>query len=68
MYRLQAETYRRMKKATKNDWQAHVPVTNVYWMQYMVDICMTEVRLGLSCVPPFQYLAHAGCTAGRFVG
>lgn len=41
---LQAETYRRMKKATKNHWQAHVPATNVYWMLYLVDICMTEVR------------------------
>lgn len=40
---LQAETYRRMKKATKNKWGAHVPATNVFWMQYLVDICMTEV-------------------------
>lgn len=32
-----------MKKATRNRWEAHVPATNVYWMQYLVDICMTEV-------------------------
>ena len=31
-----------MKKATKNSWQAHVAATNVFWMQYLVDICMTE--------------------------
>ena len=30
---LQAETYRRMKKATKNRWEAHVPATNVFWLQ-----------------------------------
>lgn len=40
---VQAETYRRMKKATRNRWQAHVPATNVYWMQYLVDTIMTEV-------------------------
>lgn len=40
---MQAETYRRMKRATKNRWAAHVPATNVFWMQYLVDICLTEV-------------------------
>lgn len=39
----QAETYRRMKRATKNRWAAHVPATNVFWMQYLVDTCLTEV-------------------------
>ena len=43
---VQAETYRRMKKATRNAWQAHVPATNVYWMQYLVDTCITEVGMG----------------------
>ncbi|KAL4423699.1 hypothetical protein ABPG75_001000 [Micractinium tetrahymenae] len=45
---VQAETYRRMKKATKNRWEAHVPATNVFWMQYLVDICMTEKK-GWAC-------------------
>ncbi|EFN57276.1 hypothetical protein CHLNCDRAFT_9043, partial [Chlorella variabilis] len=45
---VQAETYRRMKKATRNAWQAHVPATNVYWMQYLVDTCITEKK-GWGC-------------------
>ncbi|KAL4446368.1 hypothetical protein ABPG77_003175 [Micractinium sp. CCAP 211/92] len=45
---VQAETYRRMKKATKNRWAAHVPATNVFWMQYLVDICLTEKK-GWAC-------------------
>ncbi|PRW60889.1 transducin beta 3 isoform A [Chlorella sorokiniana] len=45
---VQAETYRRMKKATRNHWEAHVPATNVFWLQYLVDICMTEKK-GWAC-------------------
>lgn len=45
---VQAETYRRMKKATRNSWQAHVPATNVYWLQYLVDTCITEKK-GWGC-------------------
>ena len=32
-----------MKKATRNAWEAHVPATNVFWLQYLVDTCMGEV-------------------------
>jgi serine/threonine-protein kinase haspin len=53
---VQAETYRRMKKATRNSWQAHVPATNVYWLQYLVDTCITEVGIWA--------VAHA-CWLGR---
>ena len=35
-----------MKKATRNRWEAHAPVTNVLWMAYLVDICLTEVGDG----------------------
>lgn len=30
------------EKVAKNKQEAHVPATNVLWMQYLVDICTTE--------------------------
>ena len=37
---VQADTYRRMKKATKNQWQSHCPITNCLWMAYTADIIL----------------------------
>ncbi|KAK9813057.1 hypothetical protein WJX72_008207 [[Myrmecia] bisecta] len=37
----QAETYRRMKKATKDHWEAHRPETNTLWMHYLADTMLT---------------------------
>ena len=44
----QAETYRRMKKATRGDWRHHAPATNVLWMHYLADICLTQ-KLTFPC-------------------
>lgn len=55
-YSLQAETYRKMQKATKNEWQNYTPITNAFWMRYLADItlanklpagCSDENRLSL---------------------
>jgi len=35
---LQAETYRRMKKATKDHWREYAPVTNALWLHYLGEI------------------------------
>jgi hypothetical protein len=40
-----------MKRATRNRWEAHVPATNVFWVQYLVDTCMQEVGSGYSFTP-----------------
>ncbi|KAA6426763.1 MAG: Serine threonine- kinase haspin [Trebouxia sp. A1-2] len=37
---VQADTYRRMKKATKNRWQGHCPATNCLWMHYLADVVL----------------------------
>ena len=37
---VQADTYRRMKKATKNSWQGHCPATNCLWMHYLTDVIL----------------------------
>jgi hypothetical protein len=37
---LQADTYRRMKKATRNRWQGHCPTTNCLWMHYLADVIL----------------------------
>jgi Haspin like kinase domain len=42
----QADTYRRMKKATRGDWGGHHPQTNCLWMHYLA-----EVMLGLKDFP-----------------
>ena len=39
---VQAETYRRMKKATKGKWEEHCPRTNCLWVHYMADILMNQ--------------------------
>eukprot|EP00887_Chlorella_sp_A99_P001644 scaffold8.g1644.t1 len=44
----QAETYRRMKKATRGDWRRHAPTTNVLWTHYLADICLTH-KLTFPC-------------------
>ncbi|KAL0051746.1 hypothetical protein WJX82_001400 [Trebouxia sp. C0006] len=37
---VQADTYRRMKKATKNRWQGYCPATNCLWMHYLADVIL----------------------------
>lgn len=46
----QAETYRRMKKATKNSWEASTPVTNCLWIRYLTDILLAEKTHTISSV------------------
>lgn len=41
---LQADTYRRMKKATGGDWEKHTPSTNSLWMHYLTDLLLTNKR------------------------
>lgn len=38
----QAETYRKMKKITKECWEDSFPQTNVYWLIYLVDIVLQK--------------------------
>ena len=45
---MQAETYRRMKKATKNNWSSFAPCTNSLWVHYLADICLTH-KLPAGC-------------------
>uniref|UniRef100_A0A182MIL2 non-specific serine/threonine protein kinase n=1 Tax=Anopheles culicifacies TaxID=139723 RepID=A0A182MIL2_9DIPT len=33
----QFEVYRKMKSALQNQWNLHVPKTNVYWLHYLLD-------------------------------
>lgn len=33
----QADTYRRMKKATKGEWAGFHPATNCLWVHYLAD-------------------------------
>lgn len=42
---LQAETYRRMRKATKGDWQKHTPATNTLWMHYLADLLLSQKQV-----------------------
>lgn len=42
---LQAETYRRMRKAVKKDWKAHAPKTNALWLHYLADIVIAEKKV-----------------------
>ena len=44
----QADSYRRMKKLTKNDWSAHCPKTNVVWLQYLSEVMLSMKDIGLS--------------------
>ncbi len=34
---MQADTYRRMRKATKGKWEGFHPATNALWMHYLAD-------------------------------
>ncbi|KAL6146437.1 PREDICTED: serine/threonine-protein kinase haspin [Fragaria vesca subsp. vesca] len=37
---IQAETYRKMKKVTQDQWKESFPRTNVLWLVYLVDILL----------------------------
>ncbi|KAJ0980008.1 hypothetical protein J5N97_015482 [Dioscorea zingiberensis] len=39
---IQSETYRKMKKETKECWEGSFPKTNVLWLIYLVDILLTK--------------------------
>jgi len=43
---IQADTYRRMRKATRGDWQEHRPKTNALWVHYMADILLNQKHWG----------------------
>ena len=43
---VQADTYRRMKKATRGDWQEHRPKTNSLWVHYLADILLHQKQWG----------------------
>ncbi|GAQ81799.1 haspin family Serine/threonine kinase [Klebsormidium nitens] len=45
---VQADTYRRMKKATKGCWEGSFPETNVYWIHYLVDILLNKKAFACS--------------------
>ena len=45
---VQADVYRRMRKATKGDWQKYVPATNVLWIHYLADLLLTEKQIALN--------------------
>jgi len=45
---IQAETYRRMRKATGGDWQRHVPGTNTLWLHYLADVVLAH-KLPAAC-------------------
>ena len=38
---MQANTYRRMRKATKGKWTAFCPATNALWLHYLADILLS---------------------------
>ncbi len=46
----QADTYRRMRKATHGDWAGSHFVTNVLWMHYLADTLLTLKQLP-GCTP-----------------
>ncbi|KAL6132842.1 hypothetical protein ACLB2K_065081 [Fragaria x ananassa] len=37
---IQAETYRKMKKVTQDQWKESFPRTNVLWLVYLVDVLL----------------------------
>ncbi|KAK9822448.1 hypothetical protein WJX81_001130 [Elliptochloris bilobata] len=41
----QADTYRRMRKATRRDWAAHAPATNCLWLSYLADTMLSRKRV-----------------------
>jgi hypothetical protein len=38
---VQADTYRRMRKATKGDWAGFHPATNCLWVHYVADTLLS---------------------------
>lgn len=44
----QAETYRRMMKATRGEWKSYCPFTNVLWIRYLVEIVLLH-KMPNSC-------------------
>jgi len=44
----QADTYRRMKKAVKNEWNTKMLKTNCMWMHYLSDEILAMKTLSLS--------------------
>ena len=45
---MQADTYRRMKKATKGKWAGFHPATNCLWMHYLADTLLTQKAFAMS--------------------
>ncbi|KAL0034660.1 hypothetical protein WJX77_001494 [Trebouxia sp. C0004] len=45
---VQADTYRRMKKATRNRWQGHCPATNCLWMHYLADVILNLKKIPMT--------------------
>ena len=43
----QADTYRRMRKATRGEWAAHAPATNCLWLSYLADTLLARKRVPL---------------------
>ncbi len=43
----QADTYRRMRTATKGDWSRCCPKTNALWLHYLADIMLQEKRFAM---------------------
>jgi serine/threonine-protein kinase haspin len=43
---VQADTYRRMRQATRGDWQEHRPKTNALWLHYLADILLNQKQWG----------------------
>ena len=38
---MQADTYRRMRKAVKRQWATYCPATNALWLHYLADMLLT---------------------------
>ena len=41
MWLVQADTYRRMRKATKGRWEGFHAATNALWMHYLADTLLS---------------------------
>ena len=66
---LQADTYRRMRKATRGDWSVYTPSTNALWLHYLADVMLTRKRPassadGLRALRAFRKRALAAGSAG----